>query len=110
MRVHTSGKFGRDIFIPATWPDFFLFLGLGLFLLLISARLAQVRVGSFPRNPFFWHYWVVAATRIPPVADESVGASKAYRSYMLFWAASLCTFLAGAVVLVAILSGNYDDV
>ena len=91
-----------DLFVPASWSEFFLFGGLGLGLLVVAARMAGVSIGSFPPNPFRWHWWLIVASLRPPVVDESTEEPMVYRAYVLFWAASLGCFIASALVLISI--------
>lgn len=95
-----------ELFVSASWPDFWLFLGLGLLLLLIAARLARVRIGSLPVNPLYWHYWVVAEAKSAPDLNEAGEGPRVYRLYMWFWMASLCSVAAALLVLTAILSAG----
>jgi len=95
-----------DLFVPAEWSAFWLFSGLGLVLLLIAAHFAGVGIGSFPRNPFRWHYWVVANSKLSPLLDESRDSPRMYRPYMFLWAASICSFLAALLVLITLLSAD----
>jgi hypothetical protein len=90
-----------DVSIPYEWSDFWLFLGLALASLLISAILAKVRLGTFPANPIYWHYWVVAEAKTPPTYSPET--PKSYRLYMYFWAGSICLFVAALLVLVAMI-------
>lgn len=87
--------------VPSEWSDFWLLLGLAFACLLVSAILAKVRLGTFPVNPLYWHYWVIAETRTPPTYSPE--APRIYRPFMYFWAGSICLFVCALVVLVAII-------
>jgi len=89
-----------DLVIPNQWYDFWLFIGFGFACLAISAYLAKVRLGSFPANPLYWHYWIVANAEMPPLVNSE--RPRIYRPYMYFWAGSLCLFVAALFVLVSI--------
>jgi hypothetical protein len=108
-QIH-KGNLIYDLFVPATWADFLLFCGMGIFFLLVAARLARVRIGSLPINPIYWHYAVVANTRLPPIAGETQNGLRIYRAYMFFWVASICCFAAGALVLVSMLFAGSSSV
>ncbi|PKO66142.1 MAG: hypothetical protein CVU22_17040 [Betaproteobacteria bacterium HGW-Betaproteobacteria-16] len=97
------GEFLRDLLIAATWSDFWLFLGAGLALLFVSARLAKVRVGSFPANPLYWHYWVMANAHERPLMSDSLRYPKIHRPYVFAWAISLCSLLSALLVLATLL-------
>ncbi len=90
-----------DFSIPNEWSDFWLFLVLAFASLLISAILAEVRLGTFPANPIYWHYWIVAEAKTAPTYRPE--APRIYRPFMYFWAASICLFVAALLVLVAII-------
>lgn len=102
-----TGAFFRDFFVSATWGDFWMFLGIGVLCLLLSAFLAGVRIGSLPVNPLRWHWWVVAHARIAPTLDENVAPFRIYRPYMLLWVASACCWLAAVLVLLAMAAGGH---
>jgi hypothetical protein len=101
MRVQLiHGEFLRDLLIAATWSDFWVFLGAGVALLFVSARLAKVRVGSFPVNPLYWHLWVMTHAHERPLMNDSQRYPKIHRPYVLAWAISLCSLLSALLVLV----------
>jgi hypothetical protein len=93
-----------DVIIPNQWNDFWVFIGLGFVSLAISAYLAKVRFGSFPANPIYWHYWVIANAMKPPLVNSEL--PRIYRPYMFFWAGSLCLFIVSFLVLVVIFVEN----
>lgn len=103
-QIYRSSLRVYGFFIPNQWADFWLFMGLGLACLLVSAILARVKIGSFPVNPIYWHYWVIIkATKAPFL---NAGVPRIYHPYMLFWAGSLCLVLVAFLVLIAIFSSN----
>jgi len=94
-----------DIAIPSEWSHFWLFIELGFCCLVISALLAKVKIGSFPVNPIYWHFWVIANAEAPPLVSDNL-PPRIYRPYMFFWAGSVCFFILAFLVLVVMFSAN----
>ena len=88
--------------IPTDWSHFGLFILLGICLLIISASIAKVRIGSFPVNPLYWHYWVIAKAEVSQLKNDN-SSPKAMRSYVLFLIGSICFFVQALFILIAIL-------
>lgn len=100
---YISRRWVYDINIPAEWDSFWFSLCLGMACLAASAFLANVRIGSFPANPLYWHIWVVINAKASPSFNDE--RPRIYRPYMFFWAGSICFFFWSALVLIAIFFG-----
>lgn len=103
--IYRANRLPIDISIPHDWAAFWCFIGLGVALLFVAAILAKVKIRSLPVNPFYWHFWVIANTAIPPLVDES-STFRIYRPYMFFWAGSIGFFLAALLVLISMLGAK----
>ena len=107
MIVHiyrANGARSGDYFIPTEWPNFWLCICLGFLCLIISAYFAKLRIGSFPANPLYWHYWLIANADSGPLVNNLDSRPRIYRPYMLFWAGSIASFVFALVVLLGMLS------
>lgn len=79
----------RDGVIPDDMRFFWLYIALSIVCLVIAALLARVKLTTFPLNPIYWHYWVMANAKIPPVIGDIFERSRNYRFYVIFWALSV---------------------
>jgi len=94
---------GRGAFyVPSDWSYFWLFILLAFVCLVISALLAKVKIRSFPLNPIYWHYWVVAKASTPILNGEKFHP-KFLRAYMFFLIGSICFLVQALFVFVIIL-------
>jgi hypothetical protein len=93
----------RDGVIPDDMRFFWLYIALSIVCLVIAALLARVKLTTFPLNPIYWHYWVMANAKIPPVIGDIFERSRNYRFYVIFWALSVCFLIFSVVILLAIL-------
>ena len=90
-----------NITIPNEWSDFLFYIILGIFCLILSAKFAKVRIGSFPANPLYWHVWLIANAEKPPLISENL-PPRIYRFYMFLWAGSISSFIYSLAILVSI--------
>jgi hypothetical protein len=82
--------------LPHSWPTFWQYLLLSFIFLIVSALFARIRLGSFPANPFYWHFWLILNAK-KESSKRIFSLEKLYRIYLFFWAISIY-FLALAVV------------
>jgi hypothetical protein len=81
---------------------FWLYIALCIICLVIAALLARVKLVSFPLNPLYWHYWVMANAETPPVIGDVFDRRRNYRLYVIFWALSVCFLIFSVLILIAV--------
>lgn len=99
MQINHFTRKGVYFTVSSDWSHFWLFVLLGFSCLVISALLAKVKIGSFPRNPIYWHYWVVAKAETPVLNGESINP-KFLRTYMFLLVGSICFFIQAFYIFV----------
>ena len=91
-----------ELFLKSTLSDFTLMMTVGLLLLVIAAHLAEVRFGSLPANPLYWHYSVIVRAKNSPISGDQRSGAQTSRPYFYFWAMSLCSFFSSALILASL--------
>ena len=76
-----------EIAIDSDWTGAASLFVLGVFCLIGSAVLAKVRIGSFPVNPIYWHYWIIANAKMAPAVNTPI--IRIATPYMVLWIASV---------------------
>ena len=93
----------QELFLKSTLSDFTLMMTVGLLLLVIAANLADVRFGSLPANPLYWHYSVIVRAKNSPITGDQRNGAQTSRLFFYFWAMSLCSFFSSALIFASLL-------
>ena len=96
-----------EIDIPIDWSYFWLYFAMGIVCLILSAYFAKVKIGSFPVNPFYWHYWVVVNSKVDAFFNEST--PRIPRPHILFWVASIFLIALSFLLLFVIFFEWYSN-
>lgn len=105
MKTHTYISYGHSVegVLPDEWNYFGLYLCLSIVCLLLAARLAKVSILSFPVNPLYWHYWVVANAKLWPYIDKEK-PNHGFQAYMYLWAISVLFLIYAFFILIKIVN------
>jgi hypothetical protein len=94
--------YSNGLDIPSDWESCKHFLLLSGILLVVSAVLSGIKLSEIPKNPLYWHLWLIMNVKVnskPPYEDD-IPILRLFS--IISWAASILYMFCAMIILAKI--------